>query len=179
MEKEIILVTLDKMGDVRKKAGQKDSKIKSSAQEFTSIPAKGTFSHVGIKEFDIPNVGKVKSVGLYLTDGSFVSENALNQQNLLSELIEIKNGKRKGKLMLKSERLTDLSEFGASADIRLVTLQGKSFSTTKKPDTRVYKEEFLDADKFDEVCQTSDTKTALKNAMDCTELKNGYVFEIV
>ena len=178
MEKEIIIVTVEQMGDVRKKADQKDGKIKASAQEFTSIPAKGTFSHVGIKEFDIPNVGKVKSVGLYLTDGGFVSENALNQQNLLSELIEIKNGKRKGKLMLKSERLTDLTEFGASADIRLVTLQGKSFSTTKKPDTRVYKSEFLDADKFSDVCQSTASETSLKNALKCTELKNGYIFEI-
>lgn len=181
-KKEIILVTIDKMGKVRKDAGQKDSKIKSSAQEFTSIPAKGTFSHIDIKEFTVKENKKdkiVKSVGIYTTDGVFVSENALNQQNLLSELVKIKNGNRADKFMLKSERLSDLSEFGASADARLVALQGKSFTTTKKEDTRVYKSEFLDSVRFDDVCQSSDTKTALKNAMDCTELKNGYIFEIV
>lgn len=180
-KKEIIVVTLDKMGDIRKSAGQTDKKILSSAQEFTVTPESGTFSHVGVKDFTVDDNGKdrvVKSVGIYTTDGIFISENALNQQNLLNELVVIKNGARKDKLMLKSERLSDLSNFGASADARLVALQGKSFRTAKKPDTRVYKSEFLDSKKFDNVCQTANNQTALKAALACTETKTGYIFTI-
>ena len=176
MEKEIILVTLDKMGDIRKSAGQTDKKIQNSAQEFASTPEAGTFSHVGTKKFQIDGVGEVTSVGIYTINGEFISENSLNQQNLLSELVEVKNGSRKGRLILKSERLSDLSKFGSSADARLVALQGKSFKTTKKPDTRVYKTEFLDSKEFDKVCQTTNTQAALKAALSCTETKNGYVF---
>ena len=181
MGKEKIIVTLDKMGSIRKSAGQTDKKILTSAQEFTTIPESGIFSHVGVKDFTVTDNGKdrvVKSVGIYTEDGTFISENALIQQHLLPELTEIKNGSRKGKLMLKSDRLSDLSKFGASADARLVALQGKSFSTEKKTDTRVYKSEFLDSKEFDKVCQSSNNQTALKAALACTETKTGYIFTI-
>lgn len=171
------VVKIEAVKDLRVAAGQTEAKIKNSAAEFNSTPENGVFSHIGIKEFDIPNVGKRSSVGLYLTDGQFVSENAINQQNLLSEMTEIKNGTRKGKFMLKSNRLTDLSKLGSSADLRLVALQGKSFSTTKN-EIRVYKSEFLSAENFDKVCQTTKSESALKKALDCTEGKNGYIFII-
>lgn len=173
---EIIIVSVDKMSDVRKQAGQTEKRIKNSAQEFISIPESGTFSHIGIKEFDIPNVGLRKSVGLYLTDGGFVSENALNAQKLISEFVEIKNGERKGKFMLKSERLTDLSNFGYSADARLVALQGKTFKTTPVQDCRVYKSENLE--KFDTVVFEKSNAETLKKALNCTETKKLYIFTI-
>ena len=173
---EIIIVSIDKMADIRKSAGQTEKRIKNSAQEFISIPESGTFSHIGIKEFDIPNVGLRKSVGLYLTDGGFVSENALNAQKLLNELTEIKNGERKGKFILKSERLTDLASFGYSADSRLVALQGKSFKTAPVPDCRVYKSENLE--KFDTVVFEKSNAETLKKALNCTETKKLYIFTI-
>ena len=170
-------VVLDKMAEIRKSAGQSDEKIKNSAMEFTTIPEEGTFTHVGTKEFDIPNVGKRISVGLYLSNGGFVSENALNAQELLDTLIQVKNGKRKGRFMLKSARMSDLSKFGASADIRLVELQGKSFTTIPKEDARVYKSEYLDPKEFDKVCFEKDNKESLKKALDCTETKKLYIFK--
>lgn len=173
---EIIIVSVDKMSDIRKSAGQTDKRIKNSAQEFISIPESGTFSHIGVKEFDIPNVGLRKSVGLYLTDGGFVSENALNAQKLLSELIKVKNGDRKDKFILKSERLSDLSSFGYSADQRLVALQGKSFKAIPLPECRVYKSAALE--KFDTVVVTSDTPANLDKVLKQTETKKLYKFEI-
>ena len=173
---EIIIVSVDKMSDVRKQAGQTEKRIKNSAQEFISIPESGTFSHIGIKEFDIPNVGLRKSVGLYLTDGGFVSENALNAQKLLKELTKVKNGERKDKFILKSERLTNLSSFGYSADARLVALQGKSFKAIKQPDCIVYKSTALE--KFDTVVVTTDTPVNLEKVLKQTETKQLYKFEI-
>lgn len=171
-------VVLDKMGEIRKSAGQSEEKMKNSAMEFFTIPEEGTFDYVGVKEFDIPNVGLRKSVGLYLVGGGFISENALNAQALGDSLVEIKNGKRKGRFMLKAIRMSDLSKFGASADIRLVTLQGKSFTTIPKEDARVYKSEFLDPKEFDKVCFDKDNANFTKEALKCTETKKLYSFEI-
>lgn len=177
MSKETIkLATIENIDAIRVKAGNSEKRRKNSAQEFSSTPLSGTFSHVGVKVFDIEGT-QYPSIGLYLTTGEFISENALNQQELLAELAEIKNGSRKGKFMLKSERLSDLSNLGSSANARLVALQGKTYKAEKK-EIRVYKSEFLDAQKFDDVCQTADTKSSLKAAWDCTETKNGYVFSV-
>lgn len=176
-EKEIIIISVDKMKEVRQSAGQTEKKIANSMTEYTSTPEEGTFSYVGVKEFDIPGVGIRKAVGLYLLDGGFVSENAINAQDLTDELVQIKSGNRKDRWMLKSERLSDISKFGNSADARLVALQGKNFKTAKK-EIRVYKSEFLDAVEFDKVCQASDTAAAKKAALACTEKKNGYIFTI-
>ena len=176
MEKEIILATMESIDAIRVKAGNSEKRRKNAAQEFTSTPLKGTFSHVGVKVFNIEGT-EYPSIGLYLKTGEFISENALNQQNLLEELAEIKNGSRKGKFMLKSERLSDLTEHGTSANARLVALQGKTYTATKK-EIRVYKPEFLDAKKFDNVCQSTMSETSLKNALKCTEMKSGYIFEI-
>ena len=172
-------LTLDNTSDVqnlRKSIGQSEKKMLNSAQEFSSIPEKGIFSHIGTKKFDIPGVGVRHSLGLFTTDGDFLSENTLTKQNLLDILTEIKNGTRKGKFMLKSERLNDLSKFGKSLDAQLISLQGLSFETQKLTDVKQYKQEYLTSETFDNVCQDSNTKTALKNANECTELGTGYKF---
>lgn len=173
---KIILSSVD-ISALRKEIGQSDKKIISAATEYTTTPESGTFKNVGSKEFDIPGVGKVTSLGIYTENGEFVSENSLNLQDLKNSLVEIKTGNRKGKFMLKSERLTDLRKFGTSSDKILETLQGKSFSTTPE-DARVYKSEFLDVVKFDDVCQTTNSDTSLNKALRCTELKKGYTFKI-
>ena len=172
-------LTLDNTSDVqalRKSIGQSDKKMKNSSQEFSTIPEQGTFAYVGTKEFNIPDVGIRHSLGLYTTDGDFVSENTLTKQNLLDVLTEIKNGTRKGKFMLKSERLNDLTKFGKSLDSQLINLQGLTFETEKLTDVKQYKQEFLTSKDFDKVCQDSNNKTALKSANDCTEIGVGYKF---
>ena len=177
MKKETIaLATMENIDAIRVKAGNSEKRRKNAAQEFTSTPLKGTFSHVGIKVFNIEGT-EYPSIGLYLETGEFISENALNQQNLLEELAEIKNGSRKGKFMLKSERLSDLTEHGTSANARLVALQGKSYTAEKKP-IRVYKAEYLDAKRFDEVCFEKNNANNLKDAIKCTETKDGYIFTV-
>lgn len=175
-KEQITLATMENIDDIRVKAGNSDKRRENARQEFASTPLQGTFSHVGVKVFSIDGV-EYPSIGLFLTTGEFISENALNQQSLLDELTEIKNGTRKGKFMLKSERLTDLSKLGASANARLVNLQGKSY-TAEKQEIRVYKSEYLDAQKFNSVCFEKDNATTLKEALKCTESKNGYVFTI-
>lgn len=177
MSKEtIVLATMDNIDDLRVKAGNSDKKRENAKQEFASTPLSGTFSHVDVKVFSIDGTD-YPSLGLYLTTGEFISENALNQQNLLEEFAEIKNGSRAKRFMLKSERLSDLSKLGASANARLVALQGKSYTAVKQ-EVRVYKAEFLDAVKFDEVCFVQNTAANLKKAWNCTETKNGYIFTV-
>ena len=177
MSKESIkLATMETIDDIRVEAGNSDKRRANARQEFASTPLQGTFSHVGVKVFTIEGT-EYPSIGLFLTTGEFISENALNQQGLLKELSEIKNGSRAKKFMLKSERLSDLTKYGASANARLVNLQGKSYSA-EKVEIRVYKSEFLDAKKFDEVCFGTETAANLKKAWDCTEGKNGYIFKI-
>ena len=177
MSKETIkLATMDNIDAIRVKAGNSEKRRKNAAQEFSSTPLSGTFSHVGVKVFAIEGT-QYPSIGLYLTTGEFISENALNQQNLLEELTEIKNGNRKGLFMLKSERLSDLSKNGSSANARLVALQGKSYTAEKK-EIRVYKSEFLDAKKFNDVCFEKDNATNTKEALKCTEMKNAYIFTV-
>lgn len=180
--KDIIIVNIDGIGELRTSIGQSEKKVKNSAQEFVSMPLEGTFSHVGTKEFSIEQSEgepvKVVSLGLYTKKGEFVSENALIAQNLLKELVQIKTGVRKNKYCLKSERLTNLNHLGHSQNARMVALQGKTFKATKLDDCRVYKSEFLDSVKFDLVCSDSASATALKSAMDKTETKSLYKFEV-
>ena len=177
MSKEtIVLATMENIDSLRVKAKNSDKRRENAKQEFASTPLSGTFSHVGVKVFKIEGT-EYPSIGLFLTTGEFISENALNQQGLLEELSEIKNGSRKGKFMLKSERLSDLTKHGASANARLVNLQGKSYTAEKKP-IRVYKAEYLDAKRFDEVCFETNTATNLKKAWNCTETKDGYIFTV-
>ena len=176
MKEQITLATMENIDDIRVKAGNSDKRRANARQEFASTPLAGTFSHVGVKVFTIDGT-EYPSIGLFLTTGEFISENALNQQELLEEMSEIKNGNRKGLFMLKSERLSDLAKHGSSANARLVALQGKSYTATSKP-IRVYKAEYLDAKRFDEVCFEKNNATNLKEALKCTEMKNGYVFEI-
>lgn len=185
MAKEKLTITIEQMNKVRSDAGQNPLKIKNSATVFSSMPLEGTFSHVGTKEFDIPNVGKRTAVGLYLVksatekEAGFVSENAINAQMLEDIFAVIKSGSRKGRHSLKSVRLTDMAKFklGDSADARLVALQGRKFKAVKKNDCRIYKSEYLDSTKFDEVCYLDNTAENLKDALSKTETKDLYEFD--
>ena len=173
-------ISVEDMAKVRTAAGQSSEKQKNAATKYESTPANDTFKNIGTKTYSelINEVTKkpVVSVGLYTVGGHFVSENCLNQQNLLPEFKVIKGGSRKDRVMLKSVNLTDLSKFGSSADERLIALQGKAFTTVKNPETRVYKTTYLDKTKFDEVCYDVETDANLKDALSKTETKNGYVF---
>ena len=170
-------ISISDMSKVRAAANQSTEKQRNSATKYEHIPADGTFGNVGTKEYKISDEEKVISVGIYTKSGKFISENCLNQQTLLPEFKEIKGGSRKGRVMLRSANLTDLTNFGESADERLIALQGKSFTTEKKPETRVYKTAYLDKVKFDEVCYVDGTEN-LEEALKKTEVKTGYAFTI-
>ncbi len=176
MKEEIIKLSIDDIHQLRKAAGQSDKKIANAAMEFIRTPQSGVFGKVITKTFVIDN-NEVTSVGLELVGGGFISETAITKQNLLPQLNRIKSGKRSNKYCLKSVRLTDLSNLGASQDSQLFNLQGKSFKTEQK-EIRQYKNEYLDTVKFDAVCSSVDSDEALKSALEKTEIGTGYVFNI-
>ena len=170
--------SVEKLSALRISIGQSDKKVKNSSAEFISMPTSGEFAEITTKEFDIEGVGKVTSLGLATKTGEFVSENAIFANELLEELQQIKSGTRKDKFCLKNRNLTAFDgEFNApSRDRKLLTLIGAKFNATAKTDCRVYKSEYLDAAKFDEVCVAADTKTNIKSILDKTEVKKLYSF---
>ena len=196
---EIIMIERSKISQLRTDAGQSKKKIENSAQEFFSTPESGRFGALMVRKFIVKGKeiipfekatttqksgGKVVgSLCFPVYNASdeiigYISENALTAQYLGEELTKIKSGKREGKYALKSDRLTDLSKFGASADERLFKMQGKYFTSRKEKDCRVYKSEYLDPIKFDEVCSSTNTESDLKAAMDKTETKDLYSFDV-
>lgn len=181
-EKELIAEpkTVEQIIDLRKSIGQKDKKIENSSAEFSSIPEEGVFDRIGVKEFTLTNDGKttvVKSLGLFTKNEDFISENAITKQHLEEVLTSVKTGDRKGKFILKSERLTNLNKFGKSLNEQMLNLVGKSFSTVKK-DVRNYQQHFLTSKTFDEVCQKDNSDESLQDALKKTEIVNGYKFII-
>ena len=175
--KEIIVLSKEDISELRRSAGQKATKIANSAMVFSSTPKSGVFERVGTKVFDIPNVGVRIAVGLYTNDGEFVSENSIIAQQLLDKFSQIKNGLRKDRYALKSEKMSDISDFGKSADERLFNMVGKSFTTEKVKDCRVYKSAAME--KFDDVCFTHNTESNLTLALASTEAKDLYIFTVV
>ncbi len=175
--KEIIVLSKEDISELRRSAGQKATKIANSAMVFSSTPKSGVFVRVGTKVFDIPNVGVRIAVGLYTNDGEFVSENSIIAQQLLDKFSQIKNGLRKDRYALKSEKMSDISDFGKSADERLFNMVGKSFTTEKVKDCRVYKSAAME--KFDDVCFTHNTESNLTLALASTEAKDLYIFTVV
>ena len=161
---------------LRIQAGQSESRQKSAAMEFNRIPKSGVFVKPTIREFEIDGK-KVKSIGLLTNTNDFVSENSLTKSNITRDAVQIRNGNRKGKYMLKMERLSDLSEFGKSQNEQLANLIGKKFETVQKQ-IRQYKQQFLtNADAFNEVVKNSEDE--LKDVYEsCTEVATGYVFNI-
>jgi hypothetical protein len=169
-------VTAANIAALRIEAGQSESRQKSAAMEFSRIPKSGIFAKPVVKEFIID--GKtVKSIGLLTSSDDFVSESALIKSNITSDVVQIRNGNRKGKYMLRMERLTDLSKFGKSQNEQLANLVGKKFETTRVQ-IRQYKQQFLtSADAFDGVVRNSENE--LKDVYEsCTETAAGYVFNI-
>lgn len=161
---------------LRVEAGQSESRQRSAALEFNRMPKSGVFVKPVIREFEIDGK-KVKSIGLLTNTNDFVSESALTKSNITRDAVQIRNGNRKGKYMLKMERLSDLSEFGKSQNEQLANLIGKKFETVQKP-IRQYKQQFLtSSDAFDKVVKNSENE--LKDVYEsCTEIANGYVFNI-
>ena len=138
------------------------------------------FDEIGVKEFTLTNDGKttvVKSLGIFTKNGDFISENSLTKQHLEGVLTSVKTGGRKGRFILKSERLTNLNKFGKSLNEQMLKLKGKSFTTVKK-DVRNYQQQFLTTETFDEVCQKDNSEESLQDALKKTEIVNGYVFNI-
>ncbi len=178
--------TASDIAALRIEAGQSETRRKNAARVFERIPEKGIFVKPLVKEFTLEDESGetrvVKSVG-YLTDkGDFVSESALTKSNILPELVQIKTGERKGRLMLRMQRLTDLRKFGKSQDEQLAGLAGKTFST-KPVEIRVYKAQYLSsAEAFDEVTVVPSSVMQEKEIVDqllsCTEAATGYEFTI-
>ena len=183
MSKELIEVKkVEDLVKLREKLGQTQKKRDNANTEFTTIPEEGVFSHIGVKEFTLTNDDKttttVKSLGIFTKNDEFISENSLTKQHLDEVLTSVKTGDRKGKFILKSDRLTNLSKFGGSLNAQMLKLVGKSFTTVKK-DVRNYQQKYLSTDTFDEVCQVDNSNESLKDALSKTEIVNGYVFNIV
>lgn len=176
MSKEII--TIGDLQTLRAEIGQSAKKIANSAAEFESMPTEGEFSEITTKEFNIPDVGKVISLGLKTKSGQFVSENAIFASELLEELQQIKTGTRKDLFCLKNSNLTEFTgDFNKpSRDKKLLSLIGAKFTASPKSDCRVYKSEYLDAQRFDEVCVPQNTKTNIKSILEKTEVKKLYRF---
>ena len=169
-------ITAADIAALRIQAGQSETRQKSAAMEFSRMPKSGIFTKPVVKEFVID--GKtVKSLGFLTATNDFVSESALIKSNITSDAVQIRNGNRKGKYMLKMERLTDLSKFGKSQNEQLANLVGKKFET-KPQSIRAYKQEFLvSTAAFDAVVK--DSENELKDVYEnCTETANGYVFNI-
>lgn len=180
--KELIEVkTVDELVKLRKAIGQSQKKIDNASAEFTTIPEEGVFAKIGVKEFTLTdNDGKaqtVKSLGLFTKDGDFISETALTRQHLEEVLTCVKTGSRKGRFILKSERLTNLNRFGKSLNEQMLNLVNKSF-TTEKRDVRNYQQKYLTSATFDEVCQKDNSDASLKDALSKTEIVTGHVFNI-
>ena len=132
-EKKLENPTAKDVTALRKEVGQSDKKIENSATEFSKTPESGEFSHVGVKEFDIPNVGLKKSVGLFTKNGEFISENTVFASTVTEEIAVIKTGANKGKFMLKQVPVSKIESTlkGASRDLRLIELIGKKFEAKK------------------------------------------------
>lgn len=180
--KELIEVkTVDELVKLRKAIGQSEKKIQNASMEFTTIPEEGVFAKIGVKEFTLTNSdGKaqtVKSLGIFTKNGDFISETALTRQHLEEVLTCVKTGTRKGRFILKSERLTNLNKFGKSLNEQLLNLVNKSFTTTKR-DVRNYQQQFLTTERFDEVCQPDNSAESLQDALSKTEIITGHIFNI-
>lgn len=181
-KKEVIEVkNVNDLIKVRKALGQSQKKIDNASAEFTTIPEEGVFAKIGVKEFTLTgDDGKtqtVKSLGIYTKSGDFISENSLTKQHLEEVLTSVKTGARRGKFILKSERLTNLNKFGKSLNEQMLNLVGKSFTSVKK-DVRNYQQKYLTTETFDEVCQEDNSAESLSNAMSKTEIVTGHVFNI-
>ena len=132
-EKKLEAATAAALTSLREEAGQTAKKIENSAREFSKTPEQGTFSHVGVKEFDIPNIGLKKSIGLFTENNEFISENTIFSSTVTDEIVMIKNGPNKDKFMLKQKPVSTIESklHGASRDLRLIELIGKHFKTEK------------------------------------------------
>lgn len=181
MKEKIEIKNVKDLTNLRQTLGQSKKKIDNASTEFASIPTEGRFARIGVKEFTLKDDdGKettVKSLGLFTENGEFISENNLTRQHLGEVLTSVKTGKRRGRFILKSDRLTNLSKFGGSLNDQMLNLQGKSF-TTEKMDIRNYQQQYLTTDTFDDVCQKDNSPEALKDALSKTEIVNGYKFII-
>lgn len=180
--KEILTVeTVKDLIELRKALGQSQKKIDNSSAEFTTIPTEGVFDRIGVKEFTITDAdGKttvVKSLGIFTKNKEFISENTLTRQHLEEVLTSVKTGSRRGKFILKSERLTNLNKFGKSLNEQMLNLKDKSFTTVKR-DVRNYQQKYLTSATFDEVCQPDNSDASLKDALSKTEIVTGHVFNI-
>ena len=162
---------------LRVQAGQSENRQKSAALEFSRIPDAGKFMKPIVKDFVIDGKN-VKSLGLLTESGDFVSESALTKSNLLKETVQIKSGNRKGRFMLRMQRLTDLPKFGKSQNEQIANLAGKKF-TTEKCEIRTYKAEYLSSPTaFDAVTVKEVNDSTIDELMKKTEVTNGYVFNI-
>ena len=183
MEKEKLL---QKINDLRAKANQSETKIRNAARVFERMPLEGTFDEPVLKTFDLEqpdgSIRKVESLGLSTKEGGFVSEAALTRANIVPKLVQIKSGARRGKYMLRMERLNDLSKYGKSQNEQLVGLCGKSFKASQT-EIRVYKQKYLESTQaFDNVTvnenEVKNEKEIIDELMKKTEISNGYTFEI-
>lgn len=176
-EKKLKAATAAEISDLRKEAGQSDKKIENSSTEFHKTPESGVFSHIGIKEFDIPKVGLKKSIGLFTEDGNFISENTIFASTVTDELVIIKNGANKNKFMLKQIPVSTIESTlkGASRDLRLLELIGKRFEAKKVSGFTLKEGSFS----VDVMMIKTDTPTNREKLLKLREPKSYYSFTVV
>ena len=176
-EKKLESATATAVSELRREAGQSEKKVENSATEFSKTPESGIFAHVGIKEFDIPNVGLKKSVGLFTEDGNFISENTIFASTVTDEIVIIRNGANKGKFMLKQIPVSTIESTlkGASRDLRLIELVGKRFEAKKVSGFTLKEGSFS----VDVMMIKTDTPTNREKLLKLREPKSYYRFTIV
>ena len=150
-----IEITVDNISEVRKAVYQANgsteavaaAKADNAAREFNSIPESGTIEKVDTEEYTMEIDGKPvirTSIGVRLTSGKFISENQFSASTLTDELATVKSQKNKGKIMFVQERISpEYYDLGASSDLRLFALIGKSY-TTEKVQGKTYKDFSVD-----------------------------------
>ena len=133
MEKRIDTLTAEAVNQLRIDAGQSTKKRENASMEFVSIPNEGVFDTIGIKEFEIPKVGKKISIGLFTKSGQFVSENSIFASSVSEDMVQVKENStspNKGKWYLKQVEINPhLRELAPSQNARLLALVGKTFKT--------------------------------------------------
>ena len=179
MEKRINQLTAEAVDNLRKDAGQSEKKRENASAEFVSLPSEGIFDTVGIKEFDIPKIGKRTSIGLFTKSGHFVSENTIFASSVSEDLVQVRENStspNKGKWYLKQVEINPhLRELAPSQNARLLALVGKSFRTEPVSGFTLKEGAYTP----DKMFVSSNNETNKKKLINLREPKRFYKFELL
>ena len=179
MEKRINQLTAEAVDNLRKDAGQSDKKRLQASMEFASLPNEGIFDTIGIKEFEIPKVGKRISIGLFTQSGHFVSENTIFASSVSEDLVQVRENStspNKGKWYLKQVEINPhLRELAPSQNARLLALVGRAFKTEPVSGFTLKEGSYTPEKMF----VSSNNETNRKKLIALREPKKFYKFELL